>query len=92
MFLLDLSIIAIIYISDSSPDNSVINRLKADTLERWLEGKMVNRPNGLCIDDEYLYFENSGDQRIRRVNTQTKTMKTIAKVGAGIDGRKLTPK
>lgn len=77
-----------IYISDSSPDNSVIYKLKNGHKEKWLDGPVINRPNGLLIIDEYLYFGNSGEGSIMRAELKTGKVGFVADVGSGVDGLK----
>jgi len=80
------------YISDSSPENSVIYSLENGQLEKWLEGKEVKSPNGLYIHDGSLYFGNSGDNKLKKVNLETKEIETVAEVGFGIDGLRMNSK
>lgn len=90
-FLNDLAIDnnGIVYISDSSPENSVIYRLMNGKIEKWLEGESINSPNGLCLDGDYLYFGNSGDKSIKKANLNTAEIEFVAEVGTGIDGLRI---
>ncbi|HMA61072.1 MAG TPA: SMP-30/gluconolactonase/LRE family protein [bacterium] len=90
-FLNDLAIDSsgVIYFSDSSPENSVVYRLKNGKIERWLTGEQVSQPNGLLIHKGFLYFGNSGDQKINRANLETGQIEMIAETGTGIDGLKI---
>ena len=90
-FLNDLAIDSngVIYFSDSSPENSIVYRLKNGNIEKWLYGEQVSQPNGLLIHAGFLYFGNSGDQKIKRANLETGQIEMVAKTGTGIDGLKI---
>ena len=75
-----------IYISDSSPDNSLIYKFKNGKIAMRVKGKDVQSPNGLWIEDKELVFGNSGDGFIKALNLSNMNIRTIAHIGSGIDG------
>ena len=75
-----------IYISDSSQDNSVIYKFSKGRIEVWAKGKEIKSPNGLYIEGQELIFGNSGDGFIKAINLADKKIRTVAKIGSGIDG------
>lgn len=78
-----------VYVTDYSGVNSAIYRLKDNEFKIWMRGAEINRPNGIYIADDQLYFGNSGDGKIKSVNLNNNTIRTIADVGSGIDGLKI---
>lgn len=75
-----------VYVTDMSPDNSVIYVLRQGTMAVWMERTEIRRPNGLDIEGNNLFVGNSGDGSLKKINVIDKTITTIAKVGSGIDG------
>ncbi|MEA3470922.1 MAG: ATP-binding protein [Thermodesulfobacteriota bacterium] len=75
-----------VYVSDTSPINSVIYRLEEGKMSRWLGGNEISRPNGLYAEKERLIVGNSGDGKLKAVSWEDKTIKTIVVTGSGIDG------
>ncbi len=75
-----------IYISDSSPRNSVIYRFSNGEISIWLKNDEVSSPNGLYAQDDKLIFGNSGDGSLKSVSLSDKVVSTIVNTGSGIDG------
>lgn len=75
-----------IYISDSSPKNSVIYRFSNGEITIWLKNDEVSSPNGLYVQDDKLIFGNSGDGSLKSVSLSGKVVSVIANIGSGIDG------
>lgn len=75
-----------VYVTDFSPENSVIYKLGQGIMTVWLQGAEISRPNGLHMEGDRLMVGNSGDGSLKAVNLADKKMQTIAKVGSGIDG------
>jgi sugar lactone lactonase YvrE len=75
-----------IYISDSSPRNSVIYRFSNGEISIWLKNDEVSSPNGLYAQDDKLIFGNSGDGSLKSASLSDKVVSIIANVGSGIDG------
>jgi hypothetical protein len=83
-----------IYISDTRPSarrDSRIYRFKDGEFEIWLDHPDVYWSNGLYIHDGELLIGNSGDGRVRAVDLETKRMRDVISLGAGvIDGFRIT--
>jgi len=75
-----------VYVTDMSSENSVIYIMKHGTIDVWMKGPEISRPNGLDIEGKKLFVGNSGDGSLKAINLADKKIKTIAKVGSGIDG------
>lgn len=75
-----------IYVSDMAEENSAIYRLSKNKLEKWLVDKEISSPNGLYYEKGFLYFGNSGDGKIKKVELASKKISTVANIGSGIDG------
>lgn len=75
-----------VYVTDMSPEHSVIYTLRHGTMAVWIKGSEISSPNGLDIEENNLLVGNSGDGSLKAVNLANKTITTIAKVGSGIDG------
>jgi hypothetical protein len=79
-----------IYISDTRPSSrrdSRIYRFKDGEFEIWLDHYDVYWSNGLYIHDGELLIGNSGDGMVRAVDLETKRMRDMISLGAGvIDG------
>jgi len=79
-----------IYISDTRPSSrrdSRIYRFRDNEFEVWLDDYDVYWSNGLYIHDGELLIGNSGDGVVRAVDLETKRMRDVISLGAGvIDG------
>jgi sugar lactone lactonase YvrE len=75
-----------VYVSDMSSANSAIYQLSNGAVTMWLEGPELNMPNGLYMEEKQLLVGNSGDKSLKAVTLADKSIRTIAKVGSGIDG------
>ena len=77
-----------VYVSDSRADK--IYRLKDDQWEVWMQGDQLDKPNGLlAVGKDKLMVGCSKKGELRAVDTNTKTMTTIADGMAATDG--ITP-
>jgi len=87
-FLNDVAIDALgnVYVSDMSSENSAIYKLSNGAMTMWLKGPEINMPNGLYMEEKQLLVGNSGDKSLKAVTLADKRIRTIAKVGSGIDG------
>lgn len=87
-FLNDLAVDASgnVYVSDMSSANSAIYQLSNGAITVWLKGPEINMPNGLYMEEKQLLVGNSGDKSLKAVTLADKRIRTIAKVGSGIDG------
>jgi len=72
------------YISDS--DNSAIYCLKNGEIKKWFGSDLVNHPNGLYTEDNYLYFSDSKDGWLKKVKIGTKNIEKVVEIGSGVDG------
>lgn len=75
-----------VYVSDMSAAHSCIYRLADGSLEPWLTGKQVARPNGMCVVGDSLYFGTYGSGVLYRASLADKSITEVAKTGWGIDG------
>jgi len=74
-----------IYVSDSR--KNVIWKCTDQTCEEWLAGSEVLDPNVMYMYMGKLLFGNSGDEWLKSVDLEAKTIEPIAKIGPGfIDG------
>src|SRR5919199_6172616 len=74
-----------VYVSDSRFDK--IYRLKDDKWEIWMEGDQLDKPNGvLAVGKNRLMIGCTKKGELRAVDTDTKTMTTIADGMAATDG------
>jgi len=79
-----------VYVSDSR--KNVVWRIINSEVEIWLEGKDILDPNTIKIIDERLYVGNSGDQRLKAFDLETRDMEVIADFVPGfIDGIRQLP-
>jgi sugar lactone lactonase YvrE len=79
-----------VYISDSR--KNIVWRVDGTTIESWLEGSEILDPNTIKIIDGRLYVGNSGDQRLKAFDLETKEMEIIADFVPGfIDGIRQLP-
>jgi sugar lactone lactonase YvrE len=73
------------YVSDSV--NGVLYRLSGASVEEWLRGPEVDRPNGVCLLGKRLVWGNNGDGTLRAADLATKATSVLADLGGGlIDG------
>lgn len=75
-----------VYVTDMSPANSAIYRLSKGRMTVWMKGPELSRPNGLYMEAKRLLVGNSGDVSLKAITIADKSIRTIAKVGSGIDG------
>lgn len=75
-----------VYVTDMFPANSAIYRLSKGTMTVWMKGPELSRPNGLYMEAKQLLVGNSGDVSLKAITIADKSIRTIAKVGSGIDG------
>mgnify|MGYP002777666582 CR=1 FL=1 len=73
-----------VYVSDSRGDK--LYRLKDDKWEVWMEGEQLNRPNGVLAVKDKLMIGSTKTGALRAVDTQTKTIVSIADGMAATDG------
>jgi hypothetical protein len=76
-----------IYISDTtiSPRaESCIYKFKDGQSEVWFKGDAIQRPNGLYLQDNHLLVCNTGDGCLKSIQLDTKTIDTIACLGAWV--------
>ena len=79
-----------VYISDSR--KNVVWRIVKGEAEAWLEGEEIIDPNTLRIIEGKLYVGNSGDQRLKAFDLETRDMVVIADFVPGfIDGIRPLP-
>jgi sugar lactone lactonase YvrE len=78
-----------VYVSDYSEENSALYRLKDDKFEIWIKNNEIGRPNGLYIHKNELYVGNSADGKIKAIDLENESIRTVAVVGSGIDGLKM---
>ncbi|WP_266368231.1 SMP-30/gluconolactonase/LRE family protein [Tellurirhabdus rosea] len=74
----------VVYVSDNR--NNKIYRLQDDKWEVWMEGDALNNPNGLLSMGKTLMVGSTKIGALRALNTETKTMQTIADGMAATDG------
>lgn len=79
-----------VYVSDYSSDNGVIYRLRGGEMEVWLEHELIERPNGLCIDDGRLVVGSSGTGTLVSVDLEDKSVEETIVIGTSIDGVEIT--
>jgi DNA-binding beta-propeller fold protein YncE len=60
----------IVYATDS--DNAKIHKLENGTVSVFLEGDMLNRPNGLYYLDNKLLLASSGDSQLKSIDLDSK--------------------
>lgn len=73
------------YVSDSV--KGVLYRLSGASVEEWLRGPEVDRPNGVCLLGKRLVWGNNGDGTLRAADLATKATSVLADLGGGlIDG------
>ena len=71
--------------------DSRIYRFKNGEFEVWLDHSDVYWSNGLYVHDGELLIGNSGDGMVRAVDLETKRMRDVISLGAGIiDGFRIT--
>jgi sugar lactone lactonase YvrE len=79
-----------VYITDTSPSNrpgSRIYKFKEGQFEVWEDGEEVDWSNGIFHHEGKLLLGNSGDGCLKEIDIQTKTIRRITCLGAGvIDG------
>jgi len=82
-----------VYITDTSPSNrpgSQIYKFNDGQFEIWEDGEEVNWSNGIFHHEGKLLLGNSGDGCLKEIDLQTKTVKKITCLGAGVvDGIKV---
>ena len=82
-----------IYITDTSPSNRLGSRIYKFTdgqIEVWDDSEEVNWSNGIFYHEGKLLLGNSGDGCLKEIDLQTKTIKKIICLGAGVvDGIKV---
>ncbi|UCC39339.1 MAG: SMP-30/gluconolactonase/LRE family protein [Candidatus Aminicenantes bacterium] len=71
-----------IYISDSG--KHVIYKFFNGKFEEWLKSSAIRNPNGLHVYKNTLIVGNNGDNCLKSVNLETKEIKEIVNLGAGI--------
>lgn len=72
----------IVYFTDS--DNATIHMLENDEVSVFLEGDMLNRPNGLFYEPDFLMLASSGDGQVKKVNFADKSVEILADgIGSG---------
>ena len=81
-----------VYVSDFSKENSAIYRLSNDKFAIWIKNDEIGRPNGLYIHDNELYVGNSEDGKIKAIDLENDSIRTVVVVGTGIDGLKMDDK
>ena len=74
----------IVYFTDS--DNATIHMLENDEVSVFLEGDMLNRPNGLFHEPDYLMLASSGDGEVKRVSFADKSVEVLAEGVPSGDG------
>ncbi|MBI5440629.1 MAG: SMP-30/gluconolactonase/LRE family protein, partial [Deltaproteobacteria bacterium] len=71
-----------VYLSD--PGANALFRIVSGKAEEWLKGVEIARPNGLHLLGGRLIVGNNGDGRVKSVDLETKGVRTVADLGAGI--------
>jgi hypothetical protein len=66
----------IVYFTDS--DDATIHMLSNDEVSVFMEGDMLNRPNGLYHEPDYLMIASSGDGQVKRVSFADKSLEVLA--------------
>lgn len=74
------------YISDTA--RHCIHRYTDGEFEIWLEGDMIDQPNGMLVDGTRLLFGNQGDGCLKSVDLVTREVQKLACFGddSNIDG------
>ncbi len=75
-----------VYVSDSSPKNSVIYKLEKGRMEVWLKNPAVKSPNGIFYRDGKLYIGSFSDGRIFACHVETGKIRQVARAPMVIDG------
>lgn len=71
-----------LYVTDSQ--RATIFKLKAGTVEAWLQDPGIARPNGIIVNGSTLVVGTNVDGRLKSIDLATKQIKTIVWLGAGI--------
>ncbi len=74
----------IVYFTDS--DNATIHMLENDEVSVFLQGDMLNRPNGLFYEPDFLMLASSGDGQVKRVSFADKSVEVLAEGVPSGDG------
>jgi sugar lactone lactonase YvrE len=71
-----------LYVSDSR--RHVIFRFLDGRVEEWLSGGAIGSPNGLHVSNGELLVGNNADGQLKAVDLQSKSVRTVARLGDGI--------
>ncbi|MBN2357460.1 hypothetical protein JXO59_15205, partial [candidate division KSB1 bacterium] len=80
-----------LYITDSMA--SLIYKFAGGIIDTFYTGAEVNRPNGICVDQDRLIWGNIGDNSVMAMNLINKGVERLTALSRGtIDGVVATPK
>jgi sugar lactone lactonase YvrE len=80
----------IVFLSDSV--KSIIFKFSQGKGTEWLSGSEVDRPNGLAVAENRLFWANNGDGKLKSADLAVKEIKTVAALAPGIiDGIMVEP-
>jgi DNA-binding beta-propeller fold protein YncE len=71
-----------VYVSDSG--RSAILRFASGEFEVWLEGGEIGDPNALCVHGETLLVGNNGDDCLKAIGLEDKSVRTVVRFWPGI--------
>jgi DNA-binding beta-propeller fold protein YncE len=72
----------VLFLSDSA--KNVIFKVSQNQCSEWLSGPEVDRPNGLAVSGNKLFWGNNGDGKLKAAGLAGDGIKTIAALGPGI--------
>ena len=75
-----------VYVSDYSAENSMIYKLVEDSLHVFLQGKHIDRPNGLFYEQNRLMIGNAGDRCLKYYDFESDSVSSLGCYDFGIDG------
>jgi hypothetical protein len=82
VFLNDVSVYkGIVFVSDTR--TAKIHALQNGEFKVWMEGKPLENPNGLMVENDNLYI---GDNNIYKVDIATRKIETLIEDAGGVDG------
>ncbi len=87
-FLNDIAIGKKDYVYVTDMQNTTIYRYKDGEFFVWMDDEILTSPNGLYIDDDFLFV---GCKKIIKINTDDKSWEIIAGGTGGIDGLERLP-
>jgi len=77
-----------VYVSDTRPNEGEaavsVWRLEEGIMRPWLQDAAIGRANGLCILGDELLVGSSQDGCLKAVDLETRQVRTVASLGAGV--------